>query len=250
MSESLDRHEPEPELAFLDGIESEPALDAGELDALFAGVQGRVEKSGARRLRGLAEQPTSRRRLFALICFVLIVVGLGALLPRSEPAEFPPIPLAIVMGTFGSLLVVAVLVAFRPIYVPALSPLWKIGLGVAAIAAAFTVALVPELHTHTTSLPASDAFLAHSIPCLSFGLLAGLPGYAFLRLLDRGAPFGRLLAGAAAGLAGNLVLELRCPVGGTDHLMLGHAMVVVAFIVGVVLVERVIARTLAARRDR
>jgi hypothetical protein len=246
MSESAER-EPEPELAFLEGIEREPAdLDAGELDELFEGVRDQVEKSGARRLNALAEQPTHRRRLFALACFALIVVGLGALLPHSnEP--LPPLALAAIFGSFGVLLLLAVLVAFRPIYVPALSPVWKIGLGVVAIAAAVAVALVPELHAHLTARPPEDALLGRALPCLTMGLLAGLPGYAFLRLLDRGAPFGRLLAGVAAGLAANMVLELRCPVGGTEHLMFGHAMVVVLFVVGVVLVERLIVRGLAKR---
>lgn len=242
MTESAEQRDPEPELAFLEGLDREAAdLDASELDDLFEGVRGRVEKSGARRLNALAEQPTHRRRLFALICFALIVVGLGALLPHSnEP--LPPLALAAIFGSFGVLLLAAVVIAFRPIYVPALSPFWKVGLGVVAVAAAITVALVPELHAHLTARPPEDAILGKALPCLSFGLLAGLPGYVFLRLLDRGAPFGRLLAGVAAGLAANMVLELRCPVGGTEHLMFGHAMVVVLFVVGVALVEHLIVR--------
>jgi len=242
MSASAERRDPEPELAFLEGIEAgRTELDPGELDDLFEGVRGRVEKSGARRLNALAEQPTSRRRLFALACCALIVVGLGALLPHSNQ-PLPPLALGAIFGSFGVLLVVAVVIAFRPIYVPALSPVWKIGLGVAAVAAAVSVALVPELHAHLTARPAEGAFLGKALPCLSFGLLAGLPGYVFLRLLDRGAPFGPLLAGVAAGLAANMVLELRCPVGGAEHLMFGHAMVVVAFVVGVALLERLVLR--------
>lgn len=244
MSEPVERHEPEPELAFLDGLEDQPSLDSGELDDLFAGIQGQVEKSGARPLNRLAEQPTNRRRLFGLLCFGLILGGLGTL-----PAGYSPLTAAVVMGSFGTLLVAAVLVAFRPIYVPALSPVWKVGLCVVAIVAAVAVALIPDLHHHATGEVPEGAFLWHAIPCLSFGLMAGLPGYVFLRLLDRGAPFGRVLAGAAAGLMGNMVLELRCAVGNTEHLVLGHAMVVAAFIVGVVLVERLVVRMIARGRD-
>jgi len=241
--------EPEPELAFLDDLDRESTLDASELDELFAGVRGQVDKSGARRLSSLAEQPTNRRRLFALICFSLIVLGLGALLPRPDLAAFPGLALALILGSFGTLLVAAVVVAFRPIYVPALSPVWKVGLCVAAIAAAFAVALVPELHDHVAARPPDEmGVLGHMVPCLSYGLVAGLPAYALLRLLDRGAPFGRVLAGAAAGLGANMVLELHCPVGGTQHLMMGHAMVVVLFIVGVVLVERLIVGVRDRRR--
>lgn len=243
MNESVQKREPEPELAFLEGVEAEPSLDPAELDALFAEVRKQVDESGARPLSRLAEQPTSRRRLFGLLCFGLILAGLGTL-----PAGYSPGALAIVVGSFGALLVAAVLVAFRPIYVPALSPVWKVGLCVAAVAAAFIIALVPELHGHATEAVPEGSFLAHALPCMSFGLLAGLPGYVFLRLLDRGAPFGRVLAGAAAGLAGNTVLELRCAIGSTEHLVLGHAMVVVLFIAGVVLLERLVVRALAAKR--
>lgn len=243
MSESAERREPEPELAFLDEVREEPpALDEGTLDELFESVQREVRKSGSRPLARLSEQPTGRRRLFGLLCFGLILLGLGAV-----PTGGSPLALAIVLGAFGVLLVAAVLVAFRPIHVPALSPVWKVGLCGAAIAAAFTVALVPQLHPHATDALPADAFLGHALPCLSFGLLAGLPGYVLLRLLDRGAPFGRVLAGTAAGLTANMVLELRCAIGSTEHLVLGHAVIVVLFVGGVVFLERVLVRSLAAK---
>ena len=40
----------------------------------------------------------------------------------------------------------------------------------------------------------------------------------------------RLLAASAAGLAANMVLELKCPIGGSAHLLVGHAMLVVVFL--------------------
>ena len=243
MSEAL-RDEPEPELAFLDDLDAGAAeLSADDLDALFAGVRADVDKSGARRLGRLAEQPTPRRRLFALLCFVLIAAGTAAFSPRADLAGFPPLTLAAVVGSIGSLLTLAVVIAFRPIYLPAVSRWTKVGLAVAAIGVALAVALLPGLHDHVAARP--DQALApwqHALPCFGFGLVAGLPAYALLRLLDRGAPFGRVLAAAAAGLGGNLVLELHCPVGGPSHLVLGHAMVVLVFVLGAALVERLVVR--------
>ena len=235
--------DPEPELAFLGGVDPRAALGEEELDSLFEGVRRDVDKSGARRLSRLADQPTPRRRLFAFLCFTLIVLGTLTLGPRPDLDTFPPAALAAILGSFGVLLVLSVVVAFRPIYLPAVSTSTKVGLCVAAVGVALAAALLPGLHEHVDARPADTlAPWRHALPCLSYGLLAGLPAYALLRLLDRGAPFGRVLSAVAAGLGANMVLELHCPVGGPAHLALGHAMVVVAFVLGAAVVEWVVVK--------
>ena len=73
---------------------------------------------------------------------------------------------------------------------------------------------------------------------MGMGLLFGLPVYAIVRLFDRGNTFGSLVAAAAAGLAGNMLLKMHCPVDSTSHVLLGHASVAVLFVVGLGLVHR------------
>ena len=236
--------EPEPELAFLEPLRGGPEeeLDPAELAAMFGDVREQVEESRVRRIARLSEQPTARRRLFALLTFALIALGAGTLSPRPDLGAFPPLVLAVILGGLGVLMALAVVVAFRPIHVPALAPVWKVGLCVAAVCLAFAIAVAPGLHDHVIIRPTTPTPWGHALPCLGFGLLAGLPGYALLRILDRGAPFGRVLAAAAAGLSANMVLELHCPIGGAEHLVLGHAMVMLVFIVGVVALERWVIR--------
>ena len=71
----------------------------------------------------------------------------------------------------------------------------------------------------------------------------GVPVYVALRLLDRGSSAtASLLAACAAGLTGNLVLQLHCPVDGVEHLMATHFSVALLFLVGLGLAHLVVRR--------
>ena len=75
-------------------------------------------------------------------------------------------------------------------------------------------------------------------PCGLVGALVALPVYLLVRLLDRGSSLSAVAAGTAAGLAGNTFLQMHCANTGTAHMALGHAMVVVWCVLGVLLARR------------
>ena len=88
--------------------------------------------------------------------------------------------------------------------------------------------------------------MRHASPCMIYGFVFGLPVYGALRFLDPGSSHAaRIIAACAAGLAGNMVLELHCPMGGSTHLMAGHASIIVVYVLGVFLIEAM----LRARRS-
>jgi hypothetical protein len=60
--------------------------------------------------------------------------------------------------------------------------------------------------------------------CAAFGAVMGLPVLAFALLARRAHVEGVVasLAGVAAGLTGNLALQLHCPNTNVAHQLLGH----------------------------
>ncbi len=209
-----------------------------DLDALFAGVQGRVRDAEASPAYRMKSQATQLRRLLGVgaLLFVLIVSLMTG--QREDLGRYPPELLALFFGSLGTLCVLAVFVALRPIHRPPLSPVQTWGLAGLTVLAACALAIVPNLHAHVLARAAAPSLLAHATPCMLYGFLFGLPVFAALRFLARGSDtVARVLAASAAGLAGNMVLELHCPIGGAAHLLAGHAMVVVAYVVGMTLIE-------------
>lgn len=230
----------DPELrAFLEALPGEtPDASKLDLDGLRRDLRAEVDaadRSLVARVRALA---TWLRRSLA----ALVLVALVALTVRpSDLVTYPPglwmLYLASVLVLFG----LCAFVALRPVHVPAL-PRWQgVALGLTAVVAVVVLSVIPDLHLRTT--PPSVGFFAHFSPCFAYGFMLGLPVYGALRLLDRGNPVGRILAAAAAGLAGNLVLEMRCTVGGgAVHQLFGHAGVVAFYVVGVVAFEWALRR--------
>ena len=222
------------------------AADDVDLDDLFSGVRESMAHEEARPATKLRAQPTWRRRLFAVLTVLLVFTGAGVLKPRPDLGHYPLWLLVLITGAFALLIFISAMTVLRPAYVPGLTRWQRWALGGWAIAAALILAVVPRVHSALRPVAEARAW-EHALPCFGYGLLAGLPVYILLRLLDRGAPLGRVLAAAAAGLTGNLVLELHCPVGGSEHLMMGHALVVAVFVGAACLVETVLCRRGAGR---
>ncbi|HJL04194.1 MAG TPA: NrsF family protein [Polyangiaceae bacterium LLY-WYZ-15_(1-7)] len=220
--------------ALLGRPEATPELD---LDGLFAGVRERVEDAERSPSFRLKAQSTPRRRLLGLLAVLGVIAANLLLGTRPDLGTYGPGLLAASFGSLGVLVLLAVFAALRPTHRPPL-PRWQVAaLTAASLAATVVLAVVPGYHAHAALPEAGRALGSHALPCLVYGFLVGVPVYAALRLLDRGSPLSRVVAASAAGLAGNLVLELHCPTGGPAHLLAGHAGVVALYVVGVGLLE-------------
>ncbi len=212
-----------------------PVPDGETLDEMFANVQGRCNQADSTFAGYVRSRSTMVRRMIVLGVFgVLGVLGWIMFPLVDESAQ--SVQWASTLLVFCALLLVAMLMVTRPVYLPALKR-WHVAcLVMLAIGVSVVVAFWPSggaqavSHEHDTGLMAGV--------CMGFGLLLGVPVYALLRLVDRGNALGSLVAAAAAGIAGNLVLKAHCAIESTGHVLLGHASVIVLFIVGLGLVHR------------
>lgn len=225
----------DPELAALLASVDDERPDPSEVDALYGGVRGHILAAKASPVERLRARPTWLRRLLGVLAFLFVVGITTGTQRRADLAAYPLAHLLAYLGSLATLIAVCTFAALRPLHRPSLPKLTGIGLGLLAIAATVVLAIVPDFHAHAP-LP-SGGLLAHASPCFVYGFLVGAPIYAALRVLDRGNPLGRVLAASAAGLTGNLVLEIQCPSGGVDHLVVGHASVVALYVLGVLALE-------------
>lgn len=209
--------------------------DAAAMDRMFAELKTECDKSDKSFIGYLRSRSTMARRM--IILFVFTGLGIFALfkLPMVDES-MRDMSWMSTLAAFLVLLVVAMMVVTRPVHRPEL-PRWQIvclvGVAVGAtVIAAFWPGSSAQAatHQHATGMMAGI--------CMGFGVLLGVPVYAALRLVDRGNAFGSLVAAAAAGLAGNLLLKAHCAIDTTGHVLLGHASVAVLFVVGLGLVHR------------
>lgn len=236
-------HETEQELdpelaALLASAEDElPAPGASEdVDAMLKGVRGQIAEARKSPLQRIREQPTWRRRALG-VATLLFLVGLSVGAKHPNAAAYPKGYLALYVVSIATLVLVCAFAALRPLHRPTLSRPLGVGLGLLAFLATVVLAVAPGFHDHMSRAPEGLSLFAHASPCFVYGFLVGVPVYAVLRILDRGNPLGRVLAASAAGLTGNLVLEMHCMVGGADHLLLGHAGMVGFYVLGVLALE-------------
>jgi len=207
-------------------MEAEPS-DA-ELQAMLGDVEKQIEQADGRWTFWVKSRPTWVRRAVALGAAVAVVVVFGAmLLGRGGPAQ-PAAFVAVAVGSMFALLGTSLFLALRPLHRPPL-PRWARGaLVVTTLVCTCALALFAP---HEAPDP-TVGLVQHVSPCLFIGLLVGLPVYGLLRLLDRGGGNVALLGACAAGLMGDLVLQLHCPHHSLEHLMAAHFGVVLLFIGG------------------
>lgn len=212
-------------LAEARALDEAPSADfASMLERVEADIASAEAKPGF----WLKTRATWARRLIAIGTAIAVVLVGGVVTSRRELGALSAVHLALALASLGALLAASLHQALRPLHRPPLSPPARIAIGALTLIATFTLALFPVPDAHVAG--AGEGL--HVSPCLFYGLLMGLPVYLVLRLLDRSRSHAPLLASCAAGLAGNLVLQLHCPRSDPQHLMLSHFTVALLFVAG------------------
>ncbi len=149
---------------------------------------------------------------------------------------------AIVLGLLatGGL---AAAISLRSLARRALSPALERMIVVVAVLLPLGPALLPEVHVPGpfAGRGAAGDLAPFSLHCFAIGVGISISFVVLLRLLDRTAHAGSaraMIAAGAAALLGSLVLFVRCPIDAPLHLLLGHALIGVALVVGYRLTPR------------
>lgn len=214
------------------------ARPVGPPDPLFVALSEDLLASIARpnRLARLRSVSTQKRVALGLFVAILLTAGVLFALPRADLSVYPSARMALALATLALTGVLCVVGALRPLHLPPLGRPLFTGLVIAAALLPFALAFMPPAHLeHSSSLGGlGPDLVSAAAKCFAFGLVLALPLLAVLRLLDR---IGHrslrraLMAAGAAGLLGNLILQLHCPIVHPVHLVTGHASVAVAFVV-------------------
>jgi Negative regulator of sigma F len=205
-----------------------PADDLGPLEAEVTNLV--TSETGTRAtLRALV----TGQRIGMLVAAVVVLGAItAAVTPRMDLASYPKGRMAAVLVLLAVLTTVATVRLLRPLHLPAPSLMSSRLLLLAGLVTPFVVSIVP-LHDHVGG-PAGEgmAFAIGCFKCLGFGGALGLPvlllAFAMRRATVDGAAIAAL-AGVAAGLAGNVTLQLHCPIVDPLHLVIGHALLLVIF---------------------
>lgn len=205
----------------------------GALDGLRDELQREAGALGWWRSR-----PTGLRRAVGLVVLLGTALGFGLVRPRADLGVFPMPRMLGLVGIYGAMGALAGLgslgSAQRPLVRPRLA---GVGLAVAVVVS-LGLALLPPAHSaHPASLGGTGAeLLPRALACLLTGLAVALPGVVLLGLGARAtghslrAPW--VLGAVGGALAGQLALQLHCPLVGSAHRVAGHALLVV--VLGVV----------------
>jgi hypothetical protein len=209
-------------------FESPSAQLLGELErALHADLE---------RERGPLAWLRSQSRPVRLGILLLVASSIALLTlhvaPRPDLAGYPRLRMIVTLAWFAIGVGGTAWVALRPIYLP------RPERGVVALVAAFA-GLGPVVTSLLPAAPMEHAYAHQLWPwaygCFAAGTTASLAVLLAARAIDRGGALSLgqiVLASLAAGLVGNVALQLHCPVNYPLHLLLGHATVPVGLVLG------------------
>jgi len=217
------------EAAVLDELQAERS-DSSEIAPLHENVNSLIEQERGviATLRALS---TSRR--IALVIGLATTVTLLALVvtPRPDMEIYPAPRLIVSLALLGLLTAAALWRLLRPLHQPAPAPWTGTVLLVAGVLAPVVMALVPlSLVDHGHPAGTGINFTISCCKCLGFGGVLGLPVLLLATLVRRARVAGAAivaLGGVAAGLTGNLTLQVHCPIIDPLHQLLGHASLLV-----------------------
>jgi hypothetical protein len=208
-----------------------PGID----DAVFASLERSIAAE-----QGVGAWLKSRSTEMRLSLAAAVALGVSllffAIAPRSKYGPVAIERVLLTVSVFAVLVLAVARVVLRPFQAPEATrrALWLAGIGALAVPVLFALLPAGESFAH---LPHHVAFGT----CFFGGLATGAVFVAALHLLHREHRAARstaLLAAAAGGLAGNLALELHCPITTSEHLLASHASVGFALVLGIWLVRR------------
>lgn len=218
----------------LAGRELVGALDAartehvGDLDPLRARLDAalRAEVGVRASLRGLS---TPARASLGVGAVAVVAALTAAALLRPDFALYPGDRMALALLAFACTAAGGVVLSLLPDHLPPLPVgLQRFGLGTLLVLPV-VCAVLPVAHAaHPRSHLLDGDFLSPTLACFGFGSAVAVVLLAVLRGLDRRSWWTRgfaVVGLAAGGAAGNLALQLHCPVTDIDHLLVGHAIV-------------------------
>jgi len=223
--------------AEVEGLVTDDGADLPEV----AGLLGQVESAIAAErgpLAWLRERSTPVRLMLAVAIGFGIPLAFGIATLRADISVYPVVRFAAIGGAFAAALAAALWVGLRPLHRPGLSTAALRGLALFAVAAMVVSAAIPAAHAaHPASIGGvGDDLVRRALACFLTGLAVGVPVALAGRALGRahaswlGAPAMAPLAGAVAG---NLALHLHCPLVAPQHLLAGHAAVLVPFAIAI-----------------
>jgi hypothetical protein len=190
--------------------------------------------------------------LILVLLVALALVGWQLLASRrADLMTYPALRMAGEVAIYATLVVGGVWWMLRPLHRRQGSN-WMRWVGaVVAIGYPFLVALAGPAHqAHPASLEGVGAdFASRAMACFLYGSVLALPFVLMAWASDRWdhRRLGRLLLVAAGGgVVGNFVLHLHCPLTDPMHILVGHALIGVAYAV----VYAAIGLILVARRPK
>jgi hypothetical protein len=203
------------------------ALASGESAEDLRSLETRVQARIARErgvLAWLCSLSTPMR--LALVCgtLSLLVVAAALFLPRREDlAAYPLWRMVLTLAVFALLAAGASWRVLRPLHLPPASTRLSTMLLVLGLAIPCALAVIPLPHQGVAA-GAGAQFALECGRCAGFGAVMGLPVLVLALMAGRSRIEGVVaaLAGVAAGLTGNLVLQLHCPNTDVGHQLLGH----------------------------
>jgi hypothetical protein len=213
-----------------------PATDAASFDRVAAELA--EERGVVATLRSL---PTRTRGLAAAVVGAGLAVLAGALFPPNSAGAPAGARRIVAFTAFATTFAALVRLALRPLHVaPPSNTVTRVAV-IAAFGLPILLAFLPVPPDLRVTEAPHHSHAAAAFGCFALGAAAGALLVAALRALDRGAHAARrsaIFAAAAGGLAGNLALALHCSINSIEHLLLGHATVVLALVFGYSLFRR------------
>ncbi|MEM9462374.1 MAG: hypothetical protein AAGF11_49960 [Myxococcota bacterium] len=204
-------------------------------DELLAEVDAAIERDqGAR--AWLHSQPTPWRMLLAVLGAAIVPVAIMLTWGRVDLGVYPTNRWVVDLFVLIAPLALALVVVLRPVHRPAW-PRWvepvAVGLGVLAVLVGPMLVVAHQDHPASLGGTGPDLWRAAAV-CLGLGTAMGLPLVPWLTALRRqgeGWSQPTLLAAVGAGITGVLAIFMHCPIVAPEHLLLGHATVLVPFVV-------------------
>jgi hypothetical protein len=194
------------------------------LEKMHAELQGKIvqERGFAAWLRS---RPTPVRAMLVSFVLGVIVVVTMAFWLRPDFDIYPAAQMQAVLLSISGLIVLQLVLVLWPLQLPA-APQWLMAAAViGAPIGLFFWYSAPPAHVDQPRSIATEgigALIAHAVRCLMVGSIVAGGFYALLRGLDRGGTNRLLLMATCGGLAGNLLLQLHCPMTAPMHLVIAH----------------------------